>query len=732
MLNVGKNIDFECVLKKHDLVWRRCPQSWYDAAFLGNGLMGATIFSSGDNQLCWKMGRTDVIERRDNVIPMYGRRRLPIGDLILHTAGSILSANFRQNLYDAEVTGTIITNKGSIRLKSMIHSDDMCLFVEWKTAGEENNAYFQFHAQRPICPLDIRVYFENVADFDKNEADAHPEPETEVSNDLHITRQRLFAGGGYTTVWSERRVTPDTRQLFLSIGTSDDDNRGKEDAIASIYAAMSEHNENWVLRHRKSWHDFFQKSYISIPNKRLESLYWIQLYKLNCATRSDRPAIDLLGPWYLDSPWQIIWWNLNVELTYWPVYASNHLELGESLCRLLDDNAENLSLNVPEEYRSDSAAIGRTTSYDCINDDLVGIELCDLPFACHNYWLQCCYSMDMKRVKEKFYPLLKRAMALYLHLLEKDKEGTYHLPEALSPEYPDRACDTNADIAFLRWGCSLLLDLSKQFDIDDPMCTQWEDTLHHLVDYQIDDNGLMIGKDVPFSQTHRHYSHLFAIYPLYLLNWDQEDHRDLIVKSLNRWLSFDEKLQGYSYTGAASIYASIRQGNEAESYLEKLMDVKIYPNTFYAEKGPCIETPLSAAKSVQDMLLQSWGNVIRIFPAIPDKWQDVSFYQLRTEGAFLVSAVRQEGCVKYVYVKSLVGGQCAIEPGLGSSIEKDGAGFKILEQQADSVVVEFEKDGEILLWSGSDRPDIIIPEVSVCNQKDNYYGSDAIMPVRKK
>jgi hypothetical protein len=39
------------------------------------------------------------------------------------------------------------------------------------------------------------------------------------------------------------------------------------------------------------------------------------------------------------------------------------------------------------------------------------------------------------------------------------------------------------------------------------------------------------------------------------------------------------------------------------------------------------------------MLLQSQNGIIRVFPAIPDDWRSgVSFRNLRSEGAFLVSA----------------------------------------------------------------------------------------------
>ena len=43
-----------------------------------------------------------------------------------------------------------------------------------------------------------------------------------------------------------------------------------------------------------------------------------------------------MGPWYARTPWPGVWWNLNVQLTYWPVYAANRLALGESMLAIVD------------------------------------------------------------------------------------------------------------------------------------------------------------------------------------------------------------------------------------------------------------------------------------------------------------------------------------------------------------------------------------------------------------
>jgi len=79
------------------------------------------------------------------------------------------------------------------------------------------------------------------------------------------------------------------------------------------------------------------------------------------------------------------------------------------------------------------------------------------------------------------------------------------------------------------------------------------------------------------------------------------------------------------------------------------------------EAGPVIETPLWAVTSINEMLLQSWGNTIRVFPAILENWQDVSFQNLRAEGAFLISAQMKEGELLWVKILSEKGGKLQLK-----------------------------------------------------------------------
>ena len=117
--------------------------------------------------------------------------------------------------------------------------------------------------------------------------------------------------------------------------------------------------------------------------------------------------------------------------------------------------------------------------------------------------------------------------------------------------------------------------------------------------------------------------------------------------------------------------------DEALDYLNGLRKF-FQANTLYKERGPVIETPLSAAQCIHDMLIQSWGDTIRVFPAVPDAWSDVAFHNLRTEGAFLVSAKRSAGQTQFVRIKSLAGQPCRIVHGMQGQIRSNKNGIDLI------------------------------------------------------
>jgi alpha-L-fucosidase 2 len=164
-------------------------------------------------------------------------------------------------------------------------------------------------------------------------------------------------------------------------------------------------------------------------------------------------------------------------------------------------------------------------------------------------------------------------------------------------------------------------------------------------------------------------------------------------------------------------------GDGAAGYLNELLNTKILPNTMYTEGSPCIETPLSAATSLEEMLIASYGNKIRVFPAIPSAWRDVSFYHLRTEGAFLLSAARRNGKTDFIRIDSLAGEPCRIWTDIASPVTDPPVGMKDLG--AGTYELSLAKGQSVVVHSKNSSPNLTIAPVESTVGRTNSFGATA-------
>lgn len=716
-------IDWEKFLARHDMTWSVRPLTWDDGAFLGNGLMGAMIYSeehkSKRNVLRYVMGHTEVTAKKPGTSGY--PPRVPVGEFEFEAEGPIYyGTTMRLDLWNAELRADIITTKGKVQLRSFIHSEKMVLVIEIETTEGERGAKVQWYPYPEVAPvlkyadsINVNMYI----------------PETKVDtirkDGVNISTQRYSETEGCTTAWEEVIKSESRRIYYISLvnGCSEDDVKKAEDNVRD---AVSSDLTAFVETHRSWWHQYYKKSFISLSDTRLEGFYWIQMYKLAAATRAEYRIIDNQGPWLSTTPWPGSWFNMNVQMAYSPVYTSNRLEIGESLCRELDRYRDNLILNAPEEYRHDSAALGRSSSYNLRNS--LDKEIGDLTWVCHNVWRQYRHSMEDTMLRNSLYPLLRRSINFYLHILEKEADGKLHMPETISPEYGSflqlTVRDSHYDLALLRWGCETLLWICGRLQLEDPLMGTWKDVLEHLVEFPVDDTGFMVGKDVPLTHGHRHFSHLLAVFPLHLLSGEQEEERNLIYKSLRHWFSMEGDLRGFTFTGAASIAATIGRGDEALQYLKMALEL-FKPNTMYKEAGPVIESPLAAAEAINDMLLQSWGGKIRVFPAIPKEWKDVTFHRFRAEGAFLVSAVRKDGKTRFICIESLAGEPCTVMADLEGEIRVVGNKPVSFKKSAPNIFeLDLKKGEQAILYAGSELCDLTIEPIEAEAALCNYFGGN--------
>jgi len=661
-------------LAGQDLVWKRMPRTWYEGPFFGNGFLGSIMYAeAGGNAVRFTVQHSRVQDHRPQIGGNdWGVARLPVGHVTLTPVGRITGVELRLHLWDAELRGTITTDRGAIALRVAVHNDRSLLLIAARPSGEERGFGLEFHAEPAVSPRIVR-------EPPPAALVPNPPPERRDAGDVRVVVQPLVAGGQTATAYREL-ASAGERVLLLHVAHTFPGTEAEQQAVASVRDAAALPVGRLLDTHRRWWHAFYRKSFLSVPDALMQSFYWIQLYKIASGARADAPVMATTGPWLEPTPWPGVWWNLNVQLEYWLIHGSNHVEL-DAIAPTLVNNQRVLIEALRPEYRHDSAGLRRSTDAQGEDSGSVAVpgrlspapEVGDLPWALHNVWLSYRHTMDLRIVRDCVFPLLRRAMNYYLHFLFPGADGKLHLPLTHSPEYGN-APDCNYDLALIRWSCRTLLESARLLGIDDPLAPRWQEVLDTLVDYPVDANGFMVGAGVPFEKSHRHYSHLLAVYPLYLVNAEQPAKRELIERSLRHWISFEGALRGYSFTGAASISAQLGRGDDALRYLRELVARFIQPNTMYYEAGPVVETPLSGAQSLHDMLCQSWGGVIRIFPAVPTGWPDVTLHDFRTEGAFLVSAVRSGGVTEFVRVHSLAGAPCRLRPGIDGPLRVVPAG----------------------------------------------------------
>lgn len=723
--------DWETFLSQHDLTWTSVGAQWEQGAFLGNGTLGAMIYRDSDKVLRWELGCATVVETFQIPTVDWAPPRLLIGDFLLETKGEIESIEMRLDLWNAEATGLIKTDQGQVKWCSLVHANDMALLIETETEGDEKDATITFRPQSAASPC---LHYDRIRQKVDPEWLAQHTPEAPRRSErggISISTQNYIGGGQYAVAW-KKTVEKRHALLYATVHSSYPHLKAAETAYQNIADASAQPLPAWVDTHRNWWNEYYPKSFLSFDDSYWESLYWIQMYKFGSATREDSPIIDSQGPWMPQTPWPTCVWNLNVQTSYAPLFASNRFELGESLYTRLDKGLPDLIMNVPDSFRSDSAGIGRATSSITLRATTSpGWETGNLAWVCFNYYRHYRCSMDDQLLRDRLYPLLRRAINYYFHLVDEKDDGRIHLLYTVSPEYgPDKYTrDCNYDLALFRWGCRALLDITQRLGIEDERKADWQDVLDRLIDPPADEFGLRIGQDIGYRMSHRHFSHLFFIWPLRIHNADYEDHLEQTKRSVDHWLSMDEELQGYTWTSSSNMASSFGNGNLA---LERLNKLRAYlqPNTMYTENGPVIETPLSAAESIHDMFLQSWTDprspknmhsVIRVFPAVPDAWKNIAFHDLRAEGAFLVSASRKDGVTQWIRIESLAGEPCALQTDI-PGLPETSSDIQLTPEGENRWSIPLAKGETILLYPAGTTPDLKLTPVHRPPQEANPFG----------
>lgn len=575
---VTEQVDWPKFMAAHDMRWDRLPGNWYSAPLLGNGEQGTLMYQLDSRTIRWDVGCSAAHDHRpfedddlsEKIVAVLNRGRHFIGHLRLELPANLTGGVSRLSLWDAEATGTLSSSSGTAHWTTLVHATEPVMRFELTATGNLAGANFLYVPEEARSPRAVRI--------GELRSPVNPSPVlSTLSDGVKTAVHNLWAGGQTAVAWLQKDVGG-TKRLWLSVKHSFPGSEAVDQAIAAVRLAASADQAAWVQAHRDWWQNYYPASFVSIGDSYWDSFYWIQQYKLACATRDNGWIIDNQGPWLQPTAWNALWWNLNIQLSHSGVYKANRREMGSALSHSLDVNRDNLARNVAEAYRQDSYAIGRCSSaWDLLSqagqpggrppmDSNIGRECGDLLWALHNVDLEYLYWQDTDLRDNVLYPLLTRAVNYYRHFLVEESDGLLHLPSTHSPEYRS-AEDCTYDIALLRWAVGRLLEMAEEKGLteqDEPLITAWNEIQTKLVPSHTNETGLMIGRNIALTSRHRHFSHLMAIYPLRTLTPETIADRDMIELCLNHWHSFGAGA-GYSVTVGACMAAILGDGDTGDA-----------------------------------------------------------------------------------------------------------------------------------------------------------------------
>jgi alpha-L-fucosidase 2 len=455
--------------------------------------------------------------------------------------------------------------------------------------------------------------------------------------------------------------------------------------------ALSKTFDQAWLEHKKWWKNFWQQSAIHLPDTVLMHQYAMDMYFFGSASRQGAPPISLQAVWTADNgrlpPWRGDFHNdLNTQLSYWPGYASNHMQESAVFTDWLwnirpvakkytEHIFKDTGLNVPGVATLTGAPRGQWAQYTF--SPTVSCWLSQ-----YFYW-QWIYSADNDFLRTKAYPWIKATADHVQSIAIKKGNGQWQLPISSSPEIFDNKLKawflhtSNFDLSLIRWLLRTAIRMADTLHLDQD-AHRWQTCLSGWPQPALNpaDSALLIAPGTPYSFSHRHFSHLIGIFPLQSIDWfDGEKDQKIIQASLEELKKFGPSAwTGYSYAWQGCLKAMAQDGNGACRALKIFATAFCSPNGFHLNgdqsgKGYSgfryrpftLEGNCAFAEGIQLMLLQQHNGINYLFPAIPKGWKNVSFEKLRAPGAFLISAKRSGGRVISLEIMALKGGSIQLE-----------------------------------------------------------------------
>ncbi len=663
-------------------------KTWDEAIPLGNGLTGGLLWGEG-NTIYLSLDRGDLWDERLPELYLeddwnYATIKRLVAEKDQAEMVRRFDAPYEQVPYPTKLPGgRLVLTLDPAQSASQFHLD-MKRAMGSVDLGTGRLATF-FSAVEPVAMIRIpgpapQYRFLRPAGLDRL---GYSPAEFGSQENTTWMVQEAADGLKYAVVVSSKRVEDET-QLAVAITSTND---GEDPLVIGrqrVTAALATGFDAMLRPHQQWWQKFWKTSDVQVPHAGIQHHYNLVKYFYGAASRPGAPPMPLQGVWTRDDgglpPWKgDFHHDLNTQTTYLAYPTAGLFEAGSSF---VDYNWKLLPQYrkfAREFYGVEGAAVpgvatlsGKPTAgwaqyaLSPTNGLWVG-QAFDL------HWR---YTADQRFLRQRAYPWLNEVAEAVVHLLQP-RDGKLYLPLSSSPEIHNNSMrawvppNSTYDLALIDWTFATLAEMADALDKPDE-ARRWRALRGQLDEPLVDDeNVLCFAKGEPFDQSHRHHAHTMAIHPLGTLNIEGTDRdRAIIAATVDRMHQHGTQAWvGFSFSWFACLLARADRPEMALDYLIDFERAFILRNGFnvngdqigaglsaFRYRPFTLEANFLAMEAVHEMLLQSWGGTVRVFPAVSKRWPEVRFQNLRAQGGFKVSADRTAACTVSVRVQATVDG----------------------------------------------------------------------------
>ena len=671
-----------------------------DALILGNGDLNGLLFAEGED-LVFRITKNDVWDARidtalDPPLPTLERlKELGQGDWpdrnwILPEGSDWQGPDsYHAHAYPCPRACGVVRLVGAARPPLVAKLD-----IERARA----DVYAEAGAARVLVPADANVLVcttesETKILLESIQSDDLPSPETGKGNECTWISQTIPGDADWPGMTFAVACATRVGRAAVAVVTSRESDNPLEAALALAKATLGRDAEALERAHGDVWAKFWSRSGIELADEVLERTWYRNLYFLRCVSKPGVVSTGLFAGLLDDKPaWHGDYHtNYNIQQTYWAAYSANHCDLAEPYDRLITNYLPRARWQAKEIFDCDGAffphvlyAYEPSDPAQCASPNgrqyihhVWGFTLGVTGFTVQPLWWRYKYAPDRTYLEQVAYPAVRDTAIFYAEFVDRcERDGnTIVLAPTVSPEHHGWTADfaRNRDGAFCIAYFHAIFDAAIEgaatLGRDADLVGRWRGAKALLPDYpQFEAPYGEVVVDVAGAAPMT-YNIPVPTTPVFPADQVTRDAPADVQTLFRRTL--DNLEHNGNNAPVMLAVARARLGTpDAHDWLRTELERRerrngtlsfnrLDPRFRFNDFGHYTEM-FGAALPITELLLQSVGDVVRVFPAWPT-WLPARFERLRAQGGFLVTASYGDGQVTELHIESTVGGELRLE-----------------------------------------------------------------------